>query len=278
TNISHEENLNDKRSNQQQTKTALNRVYLRKLSLISSSEILPTNTSNTIIPLETTITKLESSSPVDHISTPTNSEPEQPSLPSSSTALNKRLKRSRFDFKKTLQRSKSICMTQFNSWLQRHRQQHSSLPRRKSAADSKTNTKELISSACSTPKLLGSPRLARIHHRIFKQNLSSSLPLSSSHSGSPQLMELPSSSSTLPLPPSSLSQVFDDSDEHFQKQEPQVRIYLPARTSSIRRHVRITDNNIMTDNNFKPPPMLKVSSPMFNRRNLLSTMKNNNSN
>ncbi|CAF4484047.1 unnamed protein product, partial [Rotaria sp. Silwood2] len=278
TNISHEENLNDKRSNQQQTKTTLNRVCLRKLSLISSSEILPTNTSNTIIPLETTITKLESSSPVDHISTPTNSEPEQPSLPSSSTALNKRLKRSRFDFKKTLQRSKSICMTQFNSWLQRHRQQHSSLPRRKSAADSKTNTKELISSACSTPKLLGSPRLARIHHRIFKQNLSSSLPLSSSHSGSPQLMELPSSSSTLPLPPSSLSQVFDDSDEHFQKQEPQVRIYLPARTSSIRRHVRITDNNIMTDNNFKPPPMLKVSSPMFNRRNLLSTMKNNNSN
>ncbi|CAF0893415.1 unnamed protein product [Rotaria sordida] len=272
TNISHEENFNNKQSNQQQTRISLNRICLRKLSLISPNEIPQTIISNSMIPLQTTINKLDSSSHIDHLSTPTNSEPEQSSLLASSIGLNKRSKRSRFDFKKTLQRSKSICMTQFNSWLQRHRQQrHSSLPRRKSATDSKT-TKEIISSACSTPKLLGSPRLARIHQRIFKQNLSSSSPLSPSLLETPQLIELPSlllSSSSSSPPPS--SQVFDDSDERFQKQEPQVRIYLPARTSSMIRHVRITEKNIMKDNNGK-------SSPILNRRNLSSAMKNNNNN
>ncbi|CAF1010473.1 unnamed protein product [Rotaria sp. Silwood1] len=275
TNISHEENINNKRLNQQQIKIPLNRVCLRKLSLISPNEISQTITSNSMIPLQTTITKLESSIHIDHLSTPTNSEPDPPSLPSSSIALNKRSKRSRFDLKKTLQRSKSICMTQFNSWLQRHRQQHSSLPRRKSAIDSKTS-KEIISSTCSTPKLFGSPRLARIHNRIFKQNPSSSLPLPSSYQQSLQLTELQSSSSS-PSPPLP-TQIFDDSDEQFQQKEPQVRIYLPARTSSIIRHVRITDENLIADNNINIPPLLKISSPILNRRKLLSSTKNNNNN
>ncbi|CAF4538777.1 unnamed protein product, partial [Rotaria magnacalcarata] len=63
-----------------------------------------------------------------------------------------------------------MCITQFNTWLQRRRQhqqqqqqQVSPKPRRKSAVDSKP-TKEILSTP-STPKLLGSPRLARFHQR-----------------------------------------------------------------------------------------------------------------
>ncbi|CAF4873282.1 unnamed protein product, partial [Rotaria sp. Silwood1] len=97
-----------------------------------------------------------------------------------------------------------------------------------------------------------------------------------SYQQSLQLTELQSSSSS-PSPPLP-TQIFDDSDEQFQQKEPQVRIYLPARTSSIIRHVRITDENLIADNNINIPPLLKISSPILNRRKLLSSTKNNNNN
>ena len=144
-------------------------------------------------------------------------------------------------------------MTQFNSWLQRRRQHHESVPRRKSAVEPKTN-KDIPSS----PKLLGSPRLARLHQKIFKQHPSSSTSTPS---------EIPSTSLTeIPLLSSTLS---DDSDQQFIKQETAVRIYLPARTSPTIRHVRITDNN----NIIKTPPMSRITSPILTRRQLSSSMK-----
>ncbi|CAF1226596.1 unnamed protein product [Adineta steineri] len=269
TNLSYEENSNEKRSNRPRTKIILTRACLRKFSYTSTSEIPQSFLSNTMIPLQTTISKLEKSSYIDLLSTPITNEQEfgLSASPSSSTMLNKRSKRSRFDFKKTLQRSKSMCMTQFNSWLQRRRQQHLSVPRRKSAIDPKTN-KEMKLSPCSTPKLLGSPRLARIHQKIFKQQN----PPPISPSASP--IEIPLSESFMELPPASLSPFLDDSDEQFQKQEHPVRIYLPARTSPATRHVRITDVNIISDNNnIKTPPMSKITSPVILRKNLTSSIK-----
>jgi hypothetical protein len=201
-----------------------------------------------MIPLQTTISKLETSSHIDLLTT---SELElNPPSSSSSLTLNKSLKRSRFDLKGTLQRSKSMYMTQFNSWLQRRRQQNRSLIRRKSTVDSKP-TRELISAPCSTPTLLGSPRLARLHQRIFKQ-----------HPSSPSLVPVTELPLLLPTPP-----FLDDSDQHFKTQESSVRIYLPAQTSSITRHVRMNNNEIKT------PPMSKITSPIINRRNSTSSIK-----
>jgi len=245
-------NSYEKRS---RTRIILTRACLRKLSLITPTELpqLP-------LPLQTSVSRFDRSSHIDLLSTPTSEH--EPSLPSSSTTLNKRSKRSRFDFKKTLQRSKSMCMTQFNSWLQRRRQQqqHLSVPRRKSAMDSKSNKGSR--SPPSTPKLLGSPRLARFHHRIFKQHPSPTSPVAPT--------EFPSllSPSPPPPPPTTTTTItLDDSDKHFKMQESPVRIYLPARTSPITRHVRIT-----TDNQIKTLPMSKITSPIINRRNISSSI------
>jgi hypothetical protein len=221
-----------------------------------------------MIPFQAAIFKQGTYSPIDRLPTPTTSEPE-PSLQSSSTTLHKRSKRQRFDFKKTLQRSKSMCMTQFNSWLQRRRQAHPSVLRRKSAVDPKT-----VSSPCSTPKLLGSPRLARLHQRIFKQQAPPSPPMPSSEPPSlPPKLHTELSSSPLSfhreLPPLS-SVLLDDSDRHFQQRELPVRIYLPARTPPTTRHVRINDTN---DHHIPSPPMSKITSPIINRRNLPSSIK-----
>ena len=75
------------------TRIILTRACLRKLSLITPTELpqLP-------LPLQTSVSRFDRSSHIDLLATPT-SEPEA-SLPSSSTTLNKRSKRSRFDFKK----------------------------------------------------------------------------------------------------------------------------------------------------------------------------------
>lgn len=243
TNISYEENFNEKRLISIRPRIILARAYLRKLIFKSPSEIPQLNP---MIPLQTIIPKFETTSHIDLL---TISETESTVPSSSSTTLNRRLKRSRFDFKKTLQRSKSMCMTQFNSWLQRRRQ-HLSVPRRKSAIEPKTN-KESKLSPCSTPTLLGSPRLARLHKRIFKPHPSPVSP----------------PAAALPIEISSLSEPLDDSDEYFRRQECPVRIYLPARTSPITRHVRITDTEIKT------PPMSKLTSPIITRRNLSSSIK-----
>ncbi|CAF0769244.1 unnamed protein product [Adineta ricciae] len=245
------------KSNRARTKVILTRACLRKFSYTSTNEFPQSFLSNPMIPLQTTISKLETSSFIDLLSSPTNHE--QDANFSSTTTLNKRSKRARFDFKRTLQRSKSMCMTQFNSWFQRRRQQHLSESRRKSAVDPKTNKDSKIS-PCSTPKFLGSPRLARIHQRIFKQHPSPVEPL----------IESPSFSSPL----------LDDSDEQFQKIEHPVRIYLPARNSPSTRHVRITDatsvvenNNNNNNNNNATPPMSKIASPILQRRNFTSALK-----
>lgn len=244
------------------------------MSLVSPNEIPRSTISNPEVSfIQTKINVLETSSHIDLLPTPTYSETDSTNILSSSGALNKRSKRSRFDFRKTLQRSKSMCMTQFNSWFQRHRshqhrQQHQTAikPRRRSTLESKT-PKETMSSSCSTPKLLGSPRLARLHQRIFKRNHSP--PLAPPVNLQLQSLSLPGlaelhAASTEPL---------DDSDERFQNQEAQVRIYLPARTPSLIRRVRITDDPTPTDNNIKPTPMAKITSPIFRRRNLQSAIK-----
>jgi hypothetical protein len=117
-------------------------------------------------------------------------------------------------------------MTQFHSWLQRRRQQHSSSERRKSAIESKVPT------PCSTPKLLGSPRLARLQRRIFKQSTSSS----------PKTNRI-----RIPV------QILDDSDRrsHF---EPPVRIYFPPLTPQTARHVHLNDNqDIQIEPNLTTP-------------------------
>ncbi|UJR22333.1 hypothetical protein I4U23_025395 [Adineta vaga] len=251
-NVSTDELSNDKRSNRVQTKVILTRACLRKFSYTSTNEFPQSFLTNPMIPLQTSISKLETSSFIDLLSSPINNEHEVNF--SSTTMLNKRSKRSRFDFKKTLQRSKSMCMTQFNSWLQRRRQQHLSESRRKSAIDPKTN-KDIKISPCSTPKFLGSPRLARIHQKIFKQHPSPIEPL----------IESPSFSSPL----------LDDSDEQFQKIEHPVRIYLPARNSPSTRHVRIIDVTSIPENNttITTPPMSKITSPVLQRRNFTSALK-----
>jgi hypothetical protein len=208
-----------------------------------------------MVPTQTMTSNLESSSHIDLL---TSNEIET-NLPPRTTTGSKRFKRSRFDFKKTLQRSKSMCMTPFHSWFQRRRQQQQQqqqqqnllVARRKSAVESKSS---------STPKLLGSPRLARLHHRLFKQHPSSA--------STPLIEEQPSSKlPPPPPPPPSLSSQVDDSDEHFKKQESPVRIYLPAHTSPTTRHVRIIDNDIKT------PSITKITSPIVNRKNFPSTIK-----
>jgi len=113
-------------------------------------------------------------------------------------------------------------MTQFHSWLQRRRQQHSAVNRRKSAMESKTST------SSTTPTLLGSPRLARLHQKIFKQ----SVPLLSQ-----------TNSTSIP------TQILDDSDNPSQYEHP-VRIYFPpVTTPPISHHVHTTDINIITSKN-----------------------------
>ena len=231
------------------TRIILTRGHLRKLSLVYPSEI-PAN--NPMIPIQTLTSNLESSSHIDLL-TSNEDEINLPPLPPTTTGGSKRFKRSRFDFKKTLQRSKSMCMTPFHSWFQRRRQQQQQqqdvlVARRKSAVESKSSP---------TSRLLGSPRLARLHQRIFKQHPSSA---------STPLIEEQPSSSKLP-PPTSLSSKVDDSDEHFKKQESPVRIYLPARTSPTTRHVRIIDNEVKT------PSLTKITSPIVNRKNFPPTIK-----
>jgi hypothetical protein len=160
----------------------------------------------------------------------------------SSSNLDKRSKRSRFDLKKTFQRSRSMCVNQFNSWLQRRRQRHLSVERRKSATESKA------SSPCSTPRLLGSPRLARLHQKLFKSQVPP--PSKTDHTSHP-------------------TQILDDSDNRSQYDLP-VRIYFPPLTPPISRHVRITNVSIETTNNNRQDididQTLNLTTPIIHRK------------
>ena len=266
--MSCEEDSKNKRFIHQHEKFVLNPGYLRKLSLISPNGISQSIKSNPTISLQTTSPKFESTSHNTVLSALVTGESGQ-SPSSSSALLSKRPKRSRFDLRKTLQRSKSACMTHFNSWLQRHRQQqqeqqqqqeYSFASRKKSVSDSKT-TKEITPSRCSTPKLFASPHLARLHRKILKQ-------VHSSSSSSSTCLGLTSSSSA-PLKEShlSLSQVPDDSDQHFQRRELQVRIYLPARTAPTAHCIPTIDKHLMETCVLKPPSALTTTSSVIDRRN-----------
>lgn len=248
----YEENSNSKQS------LRLGPKNLHTISSLSPKELIfPTPLTSR----QTLASKLEAKSHSDLLNI-SESESILPATSASVTVLNKRFRRSRFDLKKTLRRSKSMCMTHFQSWLQRrrqHQQQHQQLDvlRRKSAVESK----EHLPSPSATPKFLGSPRLARIHQRIFKHHPSS--PALPPPAPLVTVTDFPVLSSPCRLPPTS-----DDSDRSFKKQESPVRIYLPARPSSLTRHVRISNNQIAIS---PPPPMSTITSPIINRRNLSTT-------
>ena len=243
------ENSNTKRSTiRSRPRILLTRAHLQKLSLTLPKEFsspIPQTPCQILTPIS------ETSSHIDLLNS--NENDSNILTSSSASTLNKHLKRSRFDFKKTLQRSKSMYMTQFQSWFQRRRQQQQQQqqpPRRKSAIE---------------PKLLGSPRLARLHQRIFKAHQTLSPP----PPPLPLLLPPPAPLTDSHLLSSStvLSELSDDSDRSFQKQESPVRIYLPAKLSSVTRHVQIAHNTETPS----LPSMPKITSPIINRRNLSST-------
>ncbi|CAF1352487.1 unnamed protein product, partial [Adineta ricciae] len=195
------------------------RTCLRKLSLIESSEFPGHFLPHPVIPLQSTLSEELPLADIEHNSitpvTDTNSTP-NPSEKDSSPTTNhsrRRSKRSRFDFKETFDRSRSLCIAQINLWLQRRRQIHISTQRRNSTTESKI----------STPKLLGSPRLARLHRRLFKNPTTSTPP--------------PLRDQTSVLEP-----LIDDSDNQSLGDLP-VRIYFPPLSAPVTRRVRITDIN-----------------------------------
>lgn len=230
------------------SRTVLNRAYLRKVSTAYPMEIpalIP------MTPIQSTTSTMKSSSHIDLLH-PCDIQSTLPA--SSSSTLNKRSKRSRFDLRKTLRRSKSMCFSQFQSWFRRRPQQSSiqqtnlDKPRRKSAIETKSRKEVLpASSSYSTPKLCSSPHLTRLQQ-----------PWSAASAPASPTSEL--------LPALPLAQL-DDSDENFPPKDMPVRIYLPAQTSPSTRHVRIVDNAI------KPPSLSKITSPIINRRNPPSSMK-----
>ena len=182
------------------------RACLRKLSLISSAEFPHYFLPDPIHPVQTITSHYQPISHDDHAHITRISDETIPS---------KQNKRSRFDLVKSFQRSRSMYLTQFHSWLQRRRQ-HSPIQRRKSAAESKV----------STPKLFGSPRLGRLQQRFFKTSAPSS----------PQTQRMFMNNEFL-----------DDADRSISPYELPVRIYFPPSSpSTSARHVRINENILVT--------------------------------
>ncbi|CAF0886920.1 unnamed protein product [Adineta steineri] len=222
------------------------RSCLRKLSLIDTFEYPQHYLPDPMIPLQTTISQIQpssSSSNTGHYSTTIITNEMDSNNKTSSMNNTKRSKRSRFDLKETFSRSKSMCAAQITSWLQRRRQQqHPSVPRRKSATETKITIPNL------TPKLFGSPRLARLHQRIFRHP---TLPTSSTN-------HTPTS-----------EQILDDSDKRSQCDLP-VRIYFPPLTAPTPRRVRIIDvNSIISSNDeqdFEPETLSDLTKRSKNRQ------------
>ncbi|CAF3386314.1 unnamed protein product [Rotaria socialis] len=140
--------------------------------------------------------------------------------------LNNNSKRSSFDIKKTFQHSKSACINQINSWFQRHRQQQQQ-PQNSSKTEQKSSIDTKVKPPYLRPTLFGSPRLTRFRERLFHQHCQNL----------PELNHNP-----IPL------DLADDSDNRSQYDVP-VRIYFPRLATSISRHVRITDADILTSTN-----------------------------
>lgn len=241
-------NSSEKQSMRTRSRTVLNRAYLRKFSFACPSE-MPTLIPMT--PIQTLTSYVDCSSQIDILNSS-----------SASSSSKQRSKRSRFDLRKTLRRSKSMCLSQIHSWFHRRRPPptpslvHEEIkPRRQSAFETKSKKEILpVSSSNSTPKLSPSPHFVRLHRRIFKQQ----------EPWSPASAPATPTSELLPALPGSQ---LDDSDVNFPRQELPVRIYLPAQSSPTTRHVRIIDNAIKT------PSLSKITSPVSNRRNFLSSRK-----
>ncbi|CAF2595227.1 unnamed protein product [Rotaria sp. Silwood2] len=214
---------NNIRKNKSRVKLIFTRGPLRKLSLISYAEFPQYFLPDPVMPLQTIIpSQIEPTSNIELISTTITNEINSNNKLSSDN-FNKDSKRSHFHFKETFQRSKSICINQFNTWLQRHRHSHSYKTIRKPIIESKEET------SCFTPTLFSSPRLVRLHQRLFKHH---SQTLQQNNHTSKQV------------------ETIDDSDNRSQRELP-VRIYFPPLTTPISRHVRITDIDILksTDDN-----------------------------
>ncbi|CAF1214581.1 unnamed protein product [Rotaria sordida] len=193
---------------------------LRKLSLVSYSQFPQYFLPGPVLPLQTVIqSKEESTSIIEPISTTTINEIDSNNKLSTDN-FNKESKRSRFQLKETFQRNKSMCVNHFQTWFQRRQHPHSCKIRRKSIIKSKDET------SCLTP-IFHSPRLFRLHERIFKHQ---SQPLQ-------QIVHISKPLETL-----------DDSDNQSQYELP-VRIYFPPLTTPIPRHVRNTHIDIVKSTN-----------------------------
>ncbi|CAF1494604.1 unnamed protein product [Rotaria sordida] len=178
-------------------------------------------TCGSLLPLQTVIqSKEESTSIIEPISTTTTTNEIDSNNKLSTDNFNKESKRSRFQLKETFQRNKSMCVNHFQTWFQRRQHPHSCKIRRKSIIKSKDET------SCLTP-IFHSPRLFRLHERIFKHQ---SQPLQ-------QIVHISKPLETL-----------DDSDNQSQYELP-VRIYFPPLTTPIPRHVRNTHIDIVKSTN-----------------------------
>ncbi|CAF4667829.1 unnamed protein product [Rotaria sp. Silwood1] len=248
--ITNQKSITNKiQSNQSRLKVIFSRGSLRKLSLISYSEFPQYFLPDPVVPLQTIIpSQVEPKSNIELISTLSTNETESNNKLSLDN-LNKETKRSHFGLKETFQRSKSMCINQFNAWLQRHRHPHSCKTMRKPIIESEVET------SCFTPTLFSSPRLSRLHQRIFKHH-------------SQRLQKIDHNSKPL--------EILDDSDNRSQRELP-VRIYFPPLTSPISRHVRITDIDILKsthdNHDIKIHQTLDyLATPIINRKDSSSSL------
>ena len=219
----HLTNSNKNRRKQSRVKVIRRCDYIRKWSLISFSQFPQYFLPDPVCPLQTIVSQIESKSNIELPPITIMNEIDSNNKLSSINS-NKQTKRSHVGLKKSFQRSRILCFNQFNSWLQCHRHQPASTPRRKSTTETK------ILTPCLTPKFLNSLHFTRLHQRIFKYQASSS----------PQIERTTKPAVTL-----------DDSD-NLSQSEPPVRIYFPSlRTAPLSRReyiIHVDKLTLDTDN------------------------------
>ncbi|CAF1274330.1 unnamed protein product [Rotaria magnacalcarata] len=213
------------RSKRARVRRTITQGSLRKLSLLPFSEFPQYFLPDPVLSFQTIASQAETTSNTELLSATISNDTDLNNK-SLVNNLNKNSKRSRFDIKKTLRHSKSACINQLNSWFQRHRQQQQQ-PQNSSTIERKSSTDTNIKPSYLTPTLFGSPRLARLRERLFKQHCQTL----------PEMNHNP-----IPL------DIADDSDNRSQYDLP-IRIYFPPLTTSISRHVHITDADMLTSTN-----------------------------
>lgn len=198
------------------------RGHLRKLSLFDFAQFPQHFSPDPMIPLQTILPiHPPSASAEDLLETPVEeSQPSRRLLPPAANTA-KRSKRPRFDFRETFDRSRNMCVAQINAWLQRRRHTQFPVKRVPPIVETKPIT------PCSTPKLFGSPRLARLRQRLFKQTVSA-----------PTRMQ--------PIPV--CSPFGDDSDDRSQYDLP-VCIYFPPLSAPTVRRVPLIDTSAIASSN-----------------------------